>query len=185
MEMTAAIGQCGKNGYHINPEYGIVEILDKNNKKITEHGKQGEIVTTSLHNYAMPFIRYKTGDLATVSSKKCACGRTGMPLVEKIIGRIEDFIITPDGNHVGRLDAAFKYSKGIKLSQIIQKTKESITVKIVKDTSYTKESEDRLLKELRARLGKLLKIDIDYVSNIPLTKSGKLKFVESKVGNLI
>ena len=79
------------------------------------------------------------------------------------------------------MDAAFKYSQGIKYSQIIQETKDEILVKIVCTANYNEDDEKRLLKELRDRLGEVIKIKIQYVDNIELTKAGKLKFVISKV----
>lgn len=178
-ERAALISTCPQGNYHIHQEYSHLEILDENGQD-AKPGTIGEIVTTSFHNLAMPLIRYRTRDLAMPSTKPCSCGRP-YPTVERIIGRIEDIIVTPDGRHVGRLDAAFKLSKGIRLSQIIQQQRESITVKIVKTTEYREQDEQILLKELRSRLGQAIKIDLDYVDKIEIGKNGKIKFVISKI----
>ena len=82
-------------GYHENSEYGLIEFV--------ETGKGYEVVGTSLFNYAMPFIRYRIEDIVEVmpvDQQTCKCGR-GLPLkIKKIIGRIDDHIIVPDGRVV-------------------------------------------------------------------------------------
>lgn len=110
----------------------------------------------------------------------CSCGRS-LPIVESIDGRIEDFVITKDKRIVGRLDAAFKYSFGIKYSQIIQDKIGHIIVKIVKDENYTDKDREKLDIELRKRLGRDIDIEYEFVDDIPRTKAGKLRFVISDV----
>ena len=72
--------QCEKGTYHINPEYGYVEVLNKNNEPV-EAGQLGELVCTGFTNFAMPLIRYKIGDMATLTQKKCHCGRN-FPVID-------------------------------------------------------------------------------------------------------
>ncbi len=178
-ERAALISTCPMGRYHIHQEYSHVEILDENGNP-AQPGRAGEIVTTSFHNFAMPLIRYRTRDLAIPSAEKCPCGRP-YPVVERIIGRIEDIIVTPDGRHVGRMDAAFKYSKGIRMSQIVQEDVSSLTVKIVRGEGYDSEQERILIKEMRDRLGDEIDINIEYVDDIPAGINGKIRFVVSKV----
>jgi len=96
-ESAGMAGECELHtGYHIASEYGLVEVVETEEL----HGTGwGEIVVTSLHNLAMPFIRYRTGDLAALSFSTCACGR-GLPLLKSIMGRIDDAIRLPDGRVV-------------------------------------------------------------------------------------
>jgi phenylacetate-CoA ligase len=173
-ERCAAIGECTESGYHVNSEYSIVEFidLDQNNKK--------RLIATTLHNYAMPLIRYDTRDLLTPTNLECLCGR-GLPIVDTIDGRIEDIIATRDGRFIGRLDAAVKYSSGIKLCQIIQNQVGHIIVKIVKDENFCDDDFKKLNKELINRLGENIDIDYDFVDDIPRTKAGKFRFVISQI----
>lgn len=84
-ERLAMAAYCEYNNkYHIVPEYGIVELIDENGQIITTPNQVGEIVATGFGNYAMPFIRYRTGDLASFSSNKCICGRS-----HRILSRID------------------------------------------------------------------------------------------------
>ena len=174
-ERVVAIGECEDGRFHINLEYGIVEFKD------VSGSNQKEIIATSFWNFAMPLIRYSTRDLITPSTNsKCSCGRS-LPTVNSIDGRIEDFVITKDKRIVGRLDAAFKYSFGIKYSQIIQDKIGHIIVKIVKHDNYIDKDREKLDIELRKRLGRDIDIEYEFVDDIPRTKAGKLRFVISNV----
>jgi len=178
-ENVVSIGECEEGNLHLSAEFGWMELVDENGKPV-EVGKPGRIIGTGFTNYAMPLIRYDTRDVAVLSNEKCSCGRS-LPVVKSIEGRSEDIIITPDGRMVGRLDAAFKYSTGIELSQIIQEDVDSINVKIVRGENYSPRDIDRLEVELRKRLGNEIKINYIFVDNIERTSLGKLRFVVSKV----
>lgn len=178
-ENVVSIGECEKGNLHISSEFGYMELVDKEGKSVAP-GTPGKIIGTGFTNFAMPFIRYDTRDVAVLSTESCSCGRS-LPVVKSIEGRSEDIIVTPDGRMVGRLDAAFKYSGGIELSQILQDDPGSITVKIVRGENYNSGDVDRLEIELRKRLGYKIKISYNFVDNIERTALGKLRFVISSV----
>lgn len=87
--------ECPAGGMHITAEDIIVEIIDENGS-IQPTGIAGEIVVTHLATSDFPFIRYRTGDVGSLSTEKCACGR-GLPLLKEIQGRSTDFVIATDG----------------------------------------------------------------------------------------
>lgn len=181
-ERAVFVCHCEKQNYHINQEYGILEVVGDKNISLESNGQTGEIIGTSLHNYLFPLIRYKMDDLAVTQDIECSCGRN-FPTIKEIIGRIEDIVITPDGRHVGRLDRAFAPVEGIIKSQIIQDNVEEINVNIVKTSKFDDKQKEVLLRELRYRLGEKIKININMQGDIPTTKSGKLKFVISNLNN--
>jgi phenylacetate-CoA ligase len=177
-ERAALISTCRHGRYHIHEEYSLVEQVPVG--ALPQEG--GEIVATTYHNMAMPLIRYRTGDLATPGDNTpCACGRHYRTM-GSIQGRIEDVVVTPDGRHVGRLDAAFKYSPGIRLSRIVQRTPREIRVDIVKAATYSQRDAETLERELRARLGGSIGIHFNFVEEIPVGSNGKIKFVISEPG---
>jgi phenylacetate-CoA ligase len=104
--------------------------------------------------------------------------------VRNIIGRIEDVIITPDGRHVGRLDAAFKASPGVRLSQIVQDSVDTLEVRIVKGVSFQQSDVDKIEDGLRTRLGNEIEIRFAFVDSIPPGTNGKIQFVISKPGRV-
>ena len=112
--------------------------------------------------------------------KRCPCGRTGR-LVRSIDGRKEDYVLTPDGRRIGRLDHIFKDMVNIKECQIFQEHVERVVFRVVRGKEYTGKDEKMLLREARTRLGNRIVIDIDYVEAIERTSQGKLRFVISKI----
>lgn len=181
-ERAALISTCEKGNYHIHEEYSFVELQQENNRYAMSENGEGAIIATTFHNLAMPLIRYQTDDLARVVGRRmCECGRT-YRTIGGIVGRIEDIVVTPDGRYVGRLDAAFKLSPGVHLSQIVQETSDEIHVKIVKAASFRQKDVENIEEGLRVRLGKVIRIRYDFVDSIAPGTNGKIQFVVSRVG---
>jgi len=178
-EMTANIVQCEHGTYHVKSEYGVVEFL-RPDGSTAGPGEQGIIVATGLNNMAMPLIRYRLGDTAVPRGGTCACGRAGI-LVERIVGRLEDVVVTPDGRWISRLDFVFKSLPGVAEAQIVQEEIGSLRVRIVRREGYGEIEESRVLRNLRVRLGDDIKIRFEYPDRIPRTRGGKFRYVVSKV----
>lgn len=174
--------ECDRHsGHHLNMDYGITEFLDSHNEPVPP-GTMGRIVATSLHNYAMPFIRYQTNDVCAVKVEKCTCGRS-FPLMEDVATKQESIITLPDGRLISPsvLTHPFKPMHNIIESQIIQKELDELVIKIVRRDAYSRKDEIKLLEAFHERLGGQMKITIDYVKAIPKTKSGKFKWVISHI----
>jgi phenylacetate-CoA ligase len=178
-EMAAFAGQCEHGQYHLNPEYGIAELLDESGNAVGP-GEIGQLVVTGFLNKAMPLIRYQIGDSAILSDVPCACGRH-FPVLQEIVGRRDDLIKTRSGRIVGRLDPIYKGLAGVRESQIVQPDIDNIVVYIVTASGYEAWMEDSLLKELKKRVGLDINITVSYVPEIPRTSSGKMRAVISHV----
>jgi len=164
-------------GMHINIEHLYVEIISHDDI-ISGNGSMGEIVVTDLMNEAMPLIRYRIGDVGILSNKVCSCGR-GMPLLSRVIGRTADFLIKKDGTRisvVSIIENTLTKIEGIKQMQIIQKSIDSIIIKIVKDCKYSKYTERLLAEYIEKIFDHNVNIVIDQVIDIPKEKSGKYRF---------
>ena len=180
-ERCGSICQCRFGRYHAHNDFGCHEIVDADGMP-TEPGGVGRLVVTSLHNRVMPLFRYDTRDLAVRSEEPdCPCG-SNFPVIDKIVGRIEDVFLTPSGRLVGHLGSAFKQSPHIRLAQIIQETVDRVRVLLVRDDGYnTEDDEVPLTRELQARLGSEVAITYEDVPDIPRTRMGKMRFAVSKV----
>lgn len=173
--------ECSEHhGLHILTDLFYVEIL-RNNSPV-ETGETGEIVVTSLDNYYMPFVRYRVGDMGALTEAQCSCGR-GFPMLEEIKGRSFDVIVTPSGKTLGGFFWTFisRAIPGIKQFQVFQKDMGRIVFKIVPDKSFKHESLKKLEREIKDKGGNDIKVDFDIVNEIPLTPSGKFRFIVSDI----
>jgi phenylacetate-CoA ligase len=181
-ERTVFATECSlHSGHHLNMDFGITEIIDDNGRAAGP-GEMGRVTATGLHNYAMPLIRYQTSDVSAIKTSKCKCGRN-FPLLEDVMSRVEDFIVTRDGKFINPnvLSHPFKPMNYIVESQIIQEDYENLTIKIVPLPGYSEKDTKFLHDELSRRIGDSIKINFVFVDSIPRTKAGKLKWVISKI----
>jgi phenylacetate-CoA ligase len=173
-EMAAFISQCEHGSYHVNPEFGIVEILCGD---VPAHpGELGEIVATGFLNELMPLIRYRTGDLAVPGEGPCPCGRA-FPVIQRIVGRLDDVVITPDGRRIGRLDPVFKAVTALHAARIVQDRVDHVRVEVVVAGLLAERERVDLVHQLTLRLGPRMGIEVVVVPDIPRTGSGKLRTV--------
>lgn len=182
-EKVILAGECESSEYyHVFPQYGYVELIDEKGEIITEEDKEGEIVGTSYLNKAMPFIRYKTGDIAKYSSVKCNCGRSYY-LIKKIIGRLQEYIVCKDKNlisytainmHSNVFDNVLKY-------QFYQDKIGIVMLKIVRDKSYSNDDTALILSELNKKFNNQVDFTIEFLNEINLTERGKFKVIEQKL----
>lgn len=178
-EQALFVSQCEQGSYHVHPEYGIVEILDDNDRPLGA-GKAGRVVCTSFVNQAMPLIRYDLGDVAEWDAQSCGCGRH-FPVIKKIVGRQDDYIVTPDGKKIGRLDPIFKGVTSIKNAQIVQTGIHAIELNIVPCITYNSSDEKLIVDEFRKRVGADMSIKVNMVDSLQKTNNGKIKAVISLV----
>ena len=179
--------ECPEGNMHVTVENMYLEIL-KEDGHPAPPGEPGEIVVTELHNYAMPFIRYKLGDLATSMEKdeKCKCGR-GLPLIGEIVGRALDTVVTPTGKllhaHVFNyiIRSAISHGADIREFNITQKDEHNLLIKIVAPQKLGGEHRNYITQEIVSFMGENIKIDFEQVESIPLEKSGKFRFFVSEI----
>jgi len=177
------------SGFHIDTERSILEVVDDKGNQLCNG--EGQILATSLYNYAMPFIRYKTEDLAIITDYHCSCGRQTL-LLNEIIGREKEFLITPNGKHVYGADLIFlifieskilDIGNRIKEFQIIQSELNKIKILLVCDDILP----DNALDNMRVALQKRYNdwdIEFRFVETIEKTRAGKFKFIINEVSNV-
>ncbi len=171
-EMAALITQCVAGAYHAEPQFGVVELLDEG--RHVRPGERGEIVATGFINPVMPLIRYRMGDFAVRGSGACRCGRPG-DTIERIEGRMDDVIHTPEGRLVGRLDPIFKSVSSLYETRIVQDEVDHLRVELVASDAFSSAMERELEEQLRSRVGPRMRIDFVRVPSIERTARGKLR----------
>lgn len=136
----ASAHECERHdGLHIDFERTILQVVDDNGKPVNEG--TGRVIATSLRNYAFPFIRYDTGDVATISSNNCSCGRN-TPRLMSIDGRSTDFLCI-DGRYVGSPVLTVLMGKfNIRSYRIVQESSNQVVFHIVLPHGTKKDSEE-------------------------------------------
>jgi phenylacetate-CoA ligase len=180
-EGTAVAFECEEHhGLHISEEGAVVEYLNSNGEPCK--GEFGELCITNLTNYGMPFIRYNIQDIGKQSDDICPCGR-GLSVLKSIEGRSTDIIITPGKRllSIHFFSTFLKNFCGILQYQIIQEKLDQLVINIVKDDSYKDDNTADIISECKKRIGEDIQINVEFVKEIPLLKSGKRRFVISKI----
>lgn len=180
-ELVVSMTACALGRLHVDMEFCIVEVEVQEE---TDEWVRGPLLVTGLGNDAAPLIRYRIGDLGTRAKRPCPCGRPGDSFLE-IDGRIEDYVVTPDGRMVGRLDHIFKSQTDVAEAQIVQETKDAITVFVVPLATYSAASQKKLHAAIRERLGEELRVDIRLCDSIPRELNGKFRAVRSQLGGRV
>ncbi len=180
-ERTIFATQCeSHHGHHLSFEYGATEFVDEGN---IPNRTSGFLVTSGLHNYAMPLLRYRVTDMTSLIHEECPCGRK-MPRIHSIETKKEDMVYKVDGTPISPsiLTHPFKPITSIKKSQIIQTGSDKIVIKIVSSSEYTSTDQDALLTAFNKRVGENMNVDIEIVDDIDRDRSGKYRWVINKTG---
>lgn len=173
--------QCPEGNYHVmDPNY-IVEYIREGWP--VEPGEDGEVVITHLDAWGMPFIRYRTGDIAQQGDGMCRCGRV-FSTMKHIRGRTTDFIVTPDGRwqHALSLIYIVRDIEGVDQFKIIQEDVDDIRVLLkVHEELFPESGHQRIIDGFRKRMGESIQVSIERVDDIARDASGKYRYVVSKV----
>lgn len=164
--------------YHLDPFYGIAEVLNERNEEV-KPGSSGELVGTSLWNYATPFIRYRTMDMATTGGFGCpSCGRH-FRLLEKIDGRLQELIVTRTGRFLSmtQINMHSGVFDNIKQFQFHQRDAGKLTFNIVRGDAYSDRDTLIIRDELQKKLGDDVELTIGFVDAIIRPQSGKFRFL--------
>jgi len=177
--------ECPKHiGYHVNSENMVMEILQ--DEEGVGPNERGEIVGTTVANYAMPLIRYRTNDVGLYSDEACEC-RRGLPILKVLEGRSDDLLVDSRGRIVSPL-IFFPYPfinvHGITQFKVFQEKVDKFTILLVVDEHFPKDIErvwEDATLEMRRIFGLHTSVDFKITSEIPREASGKLRKVVSKV----
>lgn len=159
-----------KEGFKINKASYYIEFLKIDSDEEAEFGELARVVVTDLFNYAVPIIRYDTGDLAIIEKLT-----KNKKIIKSIEGRILDFVYDTSGNMlsshiISRLMSSYKE---IRQFQFVQESENKYIVKINSHDSHDIDRE--IVVKLKEILGKGAKIIVERVEGIPLLKSGKFR----------
>ncbi len=171
-------------GYHMNTDGTFIELVNGGDETVTP-GERGEIVCTGLVNYAMPLIRYRTGDNGISTKEPCSCGRS-LPLMQMMQGRADDCLTTSDGRIIPPtvfFPYPFKNLDGVKQFRVIQEKSDKLIFQLVAKEDFLNDPLvlENARKEVKRVFGKTTQVDFQFLDNIERDSTGKLRKVISCV----
>lgn len=175
-------------GLHVQEDFFITEILDKDTGIAVKDGEKGELVYTTLCREGTPLLRYKTGDLTTITRERCRCGRTNAR-----IGRLEsrtDDIIIIRGVSVFRLqiENMFAELEDIHAKYLMRIYKEAnldmvdVTIELDKTQGIFLTEMEKLVK---IRVEKAVKSTIGIMPKVHIADMGELQRASGKNSMII
>jgi phenylacetate-CoA ligase len=177
-EINLVAWECpGGGGLHTCDDAAVVEVLC--GPRRAGEGERGEVVVTGLHSYAMPFIRYRLGDIAVRGDDACRCGRP-LGTIRAIEGRTFEHFQLPDGrvihpHRIGRLLLDFP---AVSRYQITQERPDLVVVRVV--PGWGKDLDPAALdRPIRALLGPDVHLQVLTVRDIPPERTGKVQIYRS------
>lgn len=167
--------------YQVNTASYHVEVLELGRDVPVAPGQRGRIVVTDLYNYAMPLIRYDTGDIGILGYGSSRSDEWP-PFLERIEGRRVDFISDVHGNLISphTITNSMWMFPEIHQFQLIQTGDRFFLLKLNVDDGFERESE--MINTLKDYLGKEAEIRIEFVQEIPPLSSGKRKKIVNEYG---
>ena len=169
--------ECRHSGdLHTCDDGVVVEVL--RDGEPAEPGDRGEVVLTNLHAYAMPFIRYRIGDLATRAGGECACG---LPFsgIGEIQGRMIDYFPLPDGRRLHPYEIVARLVWGprewLRQYQLVQERLDRVVLYAVTDGAPPAERVAEIERVVRPALGAVVELEVRVVDRIPVEATGKLR----------
>lgn len=172
-EVMLIAAECeAHDGLHINIDHLHVEFHHET--VAARSSGPAELVITDLHNFGMPMMRYLNGDLGTPGGSACACGRH-LPKLARVDGRKLDALRTADGRVLPGeyfVHTLMNFS-AIRHYQIVQRSLDTILMRLVASDAFDAASEARVRDEIRKLVGDSIAVEFEYRDEIPLTASGK------------
>lgn len=175
--------QCPLSGhYHVQEEWAVVEVIDEAGLPVPPGGI-GRIVVTPLHNFAMPLVRYETGDYAEAGDS-CDCGR-GLGTLRKVLGRHRNRLVRPDGSALWPNLSSLPWSAlapPIRRFQLRRRTDHSLVLRYEASRPLEPHESSAVTESIFGQIGCALPLNFERVPELPQSKAGKLEDFITEAG---
>lgn len=163
------------DGYHIQSEGALVEVINDEGNPCRP-GEIGRVLVTSLHNFAMPLIRYDVGDRAEVG-ENCPCGR-GLPVIKQILGREQNMLIMPSGEARWPLLSTDDIKSllaiaAVRRYQFVQHATNRIELRLEMESDLDSTARLQVQSWIRDKFGAPYEVEISTVKDLEPHASGK------------
>jgi len=175
-ELSLIAMECShKNGLHEVSENNYVEFEDID---LFGHESAGNLIITNLNNYAMPFIRYRIGDIGIPGNEdSCECGR-GLPLIKKIIGRTTEVFLFNDGTKIaGEMFIHLMKDFPLTEYQFVQTSDACVVLRYKRSEKVNNQIFNNIRQTYKKYLPEGVSLEFKDVDCFEKTPTGKFKFV--------
>lgn len=171
--------ECDEHhGMHIDTERAILQTVDDSGMAVK--GRTGKIIATSLYNFAMPFIRYDTGDLGFIDdTNTCPCGNK-RPLLMQVFGRTTDYLKLNNKTIGSPVLTILMGKVDLEYYQIVQKGLDEIDIRYAKTSLLDGNDEDLIKKSFFEHVGPI-RINFNRIEPGDLLAENKHKFIINEV----
>lgn len=181
-EVSLIACECEEHqGLHLNADGVYCEIVPDD--RLNAGPGAGRLLLTDLTNRAMPLIRYQVGDVAVPTNRLCSCGR-GLPLLERVVGREADYVLTPGGMLISGISLTDHFATeicGAAQVQIVQEKLTFLRLRMVAGAGFGADSHRQIETLVRDTFGPRMEYAVELVDAIPQEASGKYRFCVSPV----
>lgn len=184
IEFGLLMWECREHvGYHMNIDSVVIDFV-KNGEAVAP-GERGEIICTTLVNYAMPLIRYRLGDAGIPAEEQCSCDRS-LPLLKMLEGRTDDFLTALDGGIIspsGFSPYPFENLEGVRQFRVIQERRDKLTIQLVAREGFLNDKQvfEKARRKIEKVFGEGMQVDFQLLEKIDRDSSGKLRKIISHV----
>ncbi len=175
---TVAAELLDHNGMYVFEPTYILEVIDGDGNEVRP-GEMGELVVTDLYNFAMPLIRYRTGDMVRLEAPgNTSCWRR----ITAVGGRVVDLIVRPDGSRIAgeALIMALRTSGVVDRVQVIQRNPQLFVIRHLETASIGHEVRERLQAKIETLMTSAVTIEFQAVPELGYDPSGKYRYVTSE-----
>ncbi len=170
---------------HINEDHFYPEIIDPKTEEVLPEGERGELVITTLSKQALPIIRYRTGDITSLTYEPCGCGRT-LVRMESVVGRSDDMLIVNGVNiYPSQVEHVIANTEGVTLNYQIVADKKGFLDKL----EILVEMSDKIMSDNIKELEKIKKnLQHTLLNNLYINANVKLvepKTIERSMGKAV
>lgn len=181
----SGVEACGLISEHASgellssPDVAVLEFLREDGKDALP-GESGEVICTGLLNFDQPLIRYRIGDVVRLADKRRSDAGLEMPVIDEIVGRVEDKVVGPDGREMVRFHGIFVNVPHLVSAQVIQEELDWLNILVVTEPDFGAAERETIEDRVRSQLGDI-RVTIEAVDEIPRNANGKVPAVISKL----
>ncbi|MDA0181327.1 phenylacetate--CoA ligase [Solirubrobacter phytolaccae] len=170
-----------RDGLHVMEDHFLVEIIDVDSRAPVRDGEDGELVITTLTKEAMPLLRYRTGDITSLTREPCACGRTS-PRISAIRGRVDDMLIIRGVNlYPSQIEEALLHVEGVAphYQLIVDRPKQLDELTILCEGRGANLA-SRVKEAIREQVGVTAKVLVRPMGEIPRSEGKAVRVIDRR-----